>query len=199
MEILGKQILLRDWELEDLASYKQWMVGNPVWKTMDAPYYPLASEAKLNAGLAHRKQIITEKLFHEPRNGFVVARMDNRALVGVVNWYWESEETSWMSNGIAIFDPAFWGKGIGYEALGLWNQYLLDEFEEVVRLDLRTWSGNIGMMRLAEKLGYQLEARFRKARVVDGKYYDSIGYGVLREEWNALYPVGFQRFLYEEK
>ena len=47
------------------------------------------------------------------------------------------------------------------------------------------------MMRLAQKLGYREEARFRNARIVDGHYYDGMGYGILREEWAARYPQGF--------
>jgi len=39
------------------------------------------------------------------------------------------------------------------------------------------------MMNLAEKLGFVLEARYRKARIVEDQYYDSISYGILREEW----------------
>ena len=50
-------------------------------------------------------------------------------------------------------------------------------------------------MRLAEKLGYQEEARFRKARIVNGEYYDGIGFGILREEWEKLYPAGFTAHL----
>ncbi len=39
------------------------------------------------------------------------------------------------------------------------------------------------MMALAEKLGFKKEAEYRKARIVDGQYYDSVSYGILREEW----------------
>jgi RimJ/RimL family protein N-acetyltransferase len=59
---------------------------------------------------------------------------------------------------------------------------LFREHPEIVRLDMRTWSGNTRMMRLAEKLGFKLEACFRKARIVNGEYYDGLGYGLLREE-----------------
>jgi len=96
---------------------------------------------------------------------------------------------------LVIFDENYWSKGLGFEAMGLWSQYLFDEIPEIVRLDMRTWSGNIGMMRLAEKLGFTLEARFRDARIVKGKYYDSIGYGILRKEWNTLYPKGFKNHI----
>ena len=100
--------------------------------------------------------------------------------------------------GIVIFDPTIWGQGIGYQALGLWTQYLFDTMPQIVRSDLRTWSGNLGMMRLAEKLGYREEARFRNARIVEGNYYDGLGYGVLRDEWIALYPEGFAAKLAKE-
>lgn len=42
------------------------------------------------------------------------------------------------------------------------------------------------MMNLAEKLGLKKEAVYRKARIVDKKYYDSISYGILKEEWEKL-------------
>lgn len=45
-------------------------------------------------------------------------------------------------------------------------------------------------MRLAENLGYVEEARFRRARIVAGAYYDGMCYGVLREEWEARYRGG---------
>jgi RimJ/RimL family protein N-acetyltransferase len=39
------------------------------------------------------------------------------------------------------------------------------------------------MMQVGRKLGFTQEGRFRKARIVRGEYFDSVVYGVLREEW----------------
>ena len=39
------------------------------------------------------------------------------------------------------------------------------------------------MMKVAEKLGMTKEAVIRKVRYYNGTYYDSIKYGVLRDEW----------------
>ena len=47
------------------------------------------------------------------------------------------------------------------------------------------------MIGLAQKLGYREEARFRKARIVDGEFYDGLGYGILRDEWTHRFPAGF--------
>ena len=49
------------------------------------------------------------------------------------------------------------------------------------------------MIHLAEKIGFQEEARFRMARIVKGEYFDGLGYGILREEWQQHYPNGFLR------
>jgi putative hydrolase of HD superfamily len=43
------------------------------------------------------------------------------------------------------------------------------------------------MMALAEKLGLKKEAVYRKARIVKGEYFDSVSYGILRDEWETLY------------
>lgn len=111
--------------------------------------------------------------------------------MGMVSRYWISKETHWTAIGIMIFDPEKWGKGFGYQALGLWCQYLFDTQPLFVRLDLRTWSGNYGMMKLAAKLGFKEEAVFRMARIVEGEYYAGLGYGILRTEWEERFPAGF--------
>lgn len=102
-----------------------------------------------------------------------------------------SKETHWLCAGISIFDDSRWGRGIGTEALGLWTEWLFGNHPQIVRLDMRTWSGNIGLIRLAKKLGFTQEACFRNARLVDGKYFDGLGFGILRSEWEALHPGDF--------
>ncbi len=122
--------------------------------------------------------------FEFPRKKFVIATKHDNRFIGLVSSYWESKETNWLCIGIGIYDDSLWGMGLGFEALSHWIDYLFDSYKEIVRLDIRTWSGNYGMIKLAEKLGFTQEARFRKARIVNGQYYDSLGYGILKEEWN---------------
>ena len=43
------------------------------------------------------------------------------------------------------------------------------------------------MMKAAEKLGMQQEARIRKVRYYNHEYYDNVKYGILREEWSDDY------------
>jgi len=191
MQIQGKQIQLRDWQLDDIPHYEKWRTGWQEWMNYDAPYYKSDDEKMSEEEKKKLTKRIQEQKFSTPRPQLVIADRHSNVFVGMVSWYWESKETNWLCNGLCIYDPTHWNKGIGYEALGFWNQYLFDAMPKIVRLDLRSWSGNTGMMRLAEKLGYQREATFRNARIIKGKYYDSVGYGILREEWVELYPLGF--------
>ncbi|WP_093186184.1 GNAT family N-acetyltransferase [Sanguibacter gelidistatuariae] len=74
------------------------------------------------------------------------------------------------------------GRGAGTSALAQWTT-LLFEATAWRRLDFATWSGNTAMCRVGERLAFVREATFRRARVVEGEVYDSVVYGVLREDW----------------
>lgn len=190
-KITGSKICLRDIEHSDLESYRHWQQPGHQWQTLDGPYYPKPTAADVEKQIEAIAKRITAAEWPEVRSRLFIAERETDTLLGMVSRYWISQETNWAAVGIVIYDPAYWGQGIGYEALGLWTDYLLTAFPDWVRLDLRTWSGNLGMIGLARKLGYREEARFRKARIVEGVYYDGLGFGILREEWQAQFADGF--------
>lgn len=179
------EIKLRDMILEDLPIYEMYRMPGHKWHEYDGPYYADMSEQELKEYIAEIKTTLenNERPFH---NRKVIADKETNTLTGTVNWYWKSKETNWMEVGIAIYDENLWNKGIGYKALKLWINEIFISHPELVRIGLSTWSGNIGMMKLAEKLGLKKEAEYKKARIVKNKYYDSISYGILKEEWYEL-------------
>lgn len=193
--IQGNKNFLRDWLITDLKEYEFWRQPGHKWQEFDGPYYPSLNKQQISDKINILRNNVLNFSFPNPRENLVIADINNNKLIGQVSWYWQGKETNWISIGISIFNSDYWKKGIGYEALGLWNEYLFQEFPSIIRLDLRTWSGNKGMISLAEKLGYTKEACFRKARIVNGKYYDSLGYGILKEEWHEKYPNGFSKYL----
>ncbi|MGD8394113.1 MAG: GNAT family protein [Candidatus Eiseniibacteriota bacterium] len=197
MEIHGPHIMLRDWRLADLESLRYWLSPEREWHRWDGPYYPRPNAREIARRLRAKRELIVSGLFPTPRRSLAIAERTGDRLLGQVIWYWQSQETDWLSAGIAVFDPRERGRGAGYAALGLWCDYLWQAMPSIVRLDLRTWSGNGRMIRLAEKLGFREEARFRKARIVEGTHHDGLGFGVLREEWEGRYPGGFAAHLGE--
>lgn len=199
IRIEGTRIVLRDATLDDLGPLAHWLQPGHRWREFDGPYYAKPTPEDVERMVASRRARIIDGELPTPREHLVIADRRTEALLGHVTWYLESQETNWLSVGIGLYDPQTWGKGLGYEALGLWGEYLFAAMPHLARLDLRTWSGNLGMMRLAGKIGFVEEARFRRARIVNGDYFDGMGYGVLREEWRERYPDGFARTLVHEQ
>lgn len=180
MRVETKKVIIRNFEIKDLVLYKKWNIGNHKWMKFDGPYYPKMTIEELNSRITTiRDNILSENI--TPR--IIIADIESDNLIGTLSWYWQSEETNWLSVGIAIYDDSFWGKGLGFDSLKIYVDYIFNIKKAIVRIDLRTWSGNFGMINLAKKLNFKEEAIFRKARIVDGKYYDSLAYGILREEW----------------
>jgi len=185
MNITGKLTQLRDMKHDDLEAVEHWMHPSHEWHKTNGPYYPPTPAEEIPGMIEKFAERIDKAEYPTPRHRLMIADLHTDEIMGMVTRYWISEETNWTATGIVVWNPEHWGKGIGYDAFGLWCDYLFKNEPKFVRLDLRTWSGNFGMMRLAEKLGFTLEARFRDARIVNGEYYDGLGYGILRSEWEV--------------
>ncbi len=175
------QVILRQMQLSDLEVYFDLNKPSREYHKFNGPYFEKQTEQELLEQIERMRVKINQG--EHSLTTMMVADAKTDELVGQVSWHWKSQETNWMEIGILIFNENYWGKGIGFEALTLWVDKLFAERDDIVRLGLTTWSGNERMVKLAEKLDFACEARYRKARIVDGKYYDSVSYGILREQW----------------
>ena len=176
-----KEIILRDMERTDLDVYYDLNEPSRKYHDFNGPYFERESAEALLARIEKMKELLVQG--KKKVNSQMIADKENNVLIGEVSWYWKSKETNWMEIGIVIFNEDYWGCGIGYQALKKWVDVLFEQKQDIVRLGLTTWSGNERMMHLAEKLGFICEATYRKARLVNNEYYDSVSYGILREEW----------------
>ncbi|KLU62407.1 acetyltransferase (GNAT) family protein [Peptococcaceae bacterium CEB3] len=176
-------IVLRELKVKDLEDYLYWNLPSHEFHKFNGPYYEKRSGEELVKLVEELRALLLQGERNVLQNKKMIADKDTDQIVGQVNWYWKSQETLWMEVGIVIFNEKYWGKGIGYSALLMWIDEVFTEHPEIVRLGLTTWSGNLRMMKLAEKLGLKKEAVYRKARIVNDQYYDSVSYGILRGEW----------------
>lgn len=183
LRIEGERVVLRDWVAADLPSYRHWLRPEHEWHRWDAPYYGTPTSGDADATVARLAGQIGVGDWPSPRRQLVIADQATNAYLGMVSWYWESEPSDWRRVGIVLHDPLTWSSGRGSEALSLWTTYLFGA-TAALRLDFATWSGNERMCRLGKRLGWVEEARFRQAREVHDQRYDSVVYGVLRDEWN---------------
>lgn len=171
------ELMIRPIQEEDL--FKIWTLifkdEAPEWKKWDAPYFPHSS-------LTYEEFLKGSSPWINKDNRWLVEVDD--VVIGTVSYYWEDEASKWLEVGIVLYQPGNWGAGIGTRTLKMWIDHLFNTLP-LVRVGLTTWSGNERMIRVAEKLGMQMEARIRKVRYYEGRYYDSIRMGILREEWTG--------------
>lgn len=149
---------------------------SPLWTKYNAPYLNNFRYLDYETFLLtnHHSFYLSDKV-----KGIFI---DNN-IVGIVTCHWECFETRWLEVGIIIYDESYWSKNIGYNALNEWIKQCFEKYPEIVRVGLTTWSGNPAMCRLAEKLNLQLEGKLRKVLYYNNYYYDSLKYGILKEEF----------------
>ncbi|SUN05502.1 N-acetyltransferase GCN5 [Streptococcus acidominimus] len=177
---MASMLHLKPFSEEDLQQI--WEIGyreeQPEWKKWDAPYFD--DYRAFREFETFQQSAIYSFLDSATVQGIFI----DQKPIGMVSYYWESEDTRWLEIGIIIFDPAYWSGGYGTQAMTLWIRHIFETIPSLEHIGLTTWSGNQRMMRAAEKLGMAKEAQIRKVRYWQGVYYDSVKYGILKEEWN---------------
>lgn len=175
-------VILREIRESDLSQLERWWQPDQDWHRWDAPYFPKSDSAGVRNSIEH----LAAELDHqpEPLRRMIIADRDQQ-LLGMASWHWEHEPSRWARCGLSVYDPDIRGCGVGTDALRLLAGQVFTR-TPAFRLDFATWSGNVGMCRVGEKLGWQREATFRLAREVRGQRYDSVVYGLLRTEWETI-------------
>lgn len=75
-------------------------------------------------------------------------------------------------------------KGCGSVALKQIVDYVFNNYPNKKRIEATTRNDNKAMRRVLEKCLFVKEAHYRKGwSGQDGKDYDAIGYGILKEDW----------------
>ncbi|WP_057491823.1 GNAT family N-acetyltransferase [Streptococcus orisasini] len=80
--------------------------------------------------------------------------------------------------------PDYWGQGIVPEATSALIE-LGFTLLKLHKLELNCYDTNKQSQRVAEKLGFTLEARIRDRKDVQGNRCDDLRYGLLKSEWEA--------------
>jgi RimJ/RimL family protein N-acetyltransferase len=177
--IPGQRVNLRTLVESDLADYERWYTHDYKAWEFDAPYLGHG----LGKTLENRRKWLDGDR-QPPFRRLEIETKEHRH-IGWVNIYRVTAvDVHMIEAGIDIIEDELWNQGLGTEALRLWVDYVF-EAHNLARLGVATWSGNPRMVRVAEKVGFQVEGRIRNGCEVKGRFYDRIKLGVLRSEWEA--------------
>jgi RimJ/RimL family protein N-acetyltransferase len=179
VEIIGEKVVLKSVSDQDLDDYYFWRYEEKEQAAdkWNGPYIPKTKRSK-EAFVKLQKE--DAGIMPDVPSELIIRA--NGEFIGSVGAYWVDENTNWLDTGIVIYNKDYWNGGYGTEAYAMWIDFLFER-TGLHRLGMSTWSGNVRMIKVAEKLGMKEEARIRQARMVDGEYFDAIKMGILRTEW----------------
>ena len=191
MRMEALQVYLRDMVPDDISMRRHWELVDTEWKEWDAPWeyvdldqteLELESQGYIQSLIRRMQRLNSdEKGF---RSGFEIIHKQNDRHIGWVNSYEIDHQIEWtpginvhgIAIGVVIPSRSDRGHGLGQEAL----QAFLTYFRKIGYKEVycQTWSGNLPMVRLAQKVGFREVERKRRARYVRGERYDAITYRI---------------------
>ena len=155
----------------------RWQRDSEFHRLMDSEPARLYSWKKIKEWV--EKQV--ESGFEPERYFFSVRTLDEDKYIGSLGlWVDLIHSEAWV--GLGIGDRESWSKGYGTDMMKLCQQYVFAELG-LARLSLGLLEYNPRALRSYEKSGFQLEGRTRQDILREGKRYDSLWMGILREEW----------------
>lgn len=138
----------------------------------------------LAPGQVKKKLEDQDKDAEKGRNQFhfaIRAKSDDR-LIGLVSLFW----IHWMHGAAAmrlsIGQPDDRGRGYGSDALKIILRYAFDELN-LHRIGATVFEYNPRAVKLLERAGFAVEVRRRQAIHRDGRRWDILELGLLRDEW----------------
>lgn len=198
LQIVGARVILRDPSVQDVAVLDYWLQPDHRWQELDGPNTDLPSPERRQQLLDTWQTHATASSHSVPRTLLSIVARDDGQMLGQVTWQADpGDEAATRGLSIVIYNPDFWGYGLGYEALGLWIDYLFGADATLTRLELRTWNSNQGMVRLAQKLGFEEVTPMRRRRGLRFlvRKPESIGYSLARPSWQRRFGGGFSATL----
>jgi RimJ/RimL family protein N-acetyltransferase len=115
---------------------------------------------------------------------FMIRTIDENKAIGFVELDGISfhNGNSWI--GIGIGERGYWGKGIGTEVMRIIARYAFEELG-LYRLTLNVFAYNTRAIRAYEKVGFVIEGRAAEVLHREGRRWDIVYMGLLREDWLA--------------
>jgi RimJ/RimL family protein N-acetyltransferase len=189
MKLETERLILRDFVKEDWQRVLEYQ-SDPLYLR----YYewtertPEAVQEFVGWFMDHQKQ--------NPRIKFQlsITLKSNNLLIG--NCGLRMDEVNALEADIGYeLDPRYWNHGYATEAASTMVDFGFSHFG--VR---RVWSwcvaDNVGSAHVLEKLGMRLEGRLREKEYYKGKWWDTLMYAILADEWQEhkkIHPVRWKQ------
>lgn len=172
-------VILRDMIESDIDDYVRWFTSETEWMNWDAPWENEEEDAAPDPDRERKDWAACYEAQKKLTPDAVRFRYEIEADGAHIGWVSAYTDLGYLDNpeeipalGIDLPDPNVRGKGIGAQALRLFIHYYVKKGYR--SFYTQTWSGNVRMARLAEKLGFREVCRKRDYKQVNGEWFDAV-------------------------
>jgi RimJ/RimL family protein N-acetyltransferase len=173
----GEKVRLREYRKDDIAQAQVFM-NDPEIKRLLNPGIPylitLEDEEKWFGNNTASKDVYN----------FAIETLDDRQYIGGCGINRLDWKNSVAEIGIFIGESKYRGKGFGTDALRVLVGFILQQMN-INKIRIHVFSFNERAIRSYGKCGFKQEGVLRQEIFRDGKYYDDIVMGLLKEEYFA--------------
>ncbi len=197
MELLNQKIILRDFMEADIEDMIHWETVETEWQLWDAPWEYNENMLKFNPEAYREKALGSLKKLNNKdsmRRGFQICVNDEgKKHIGWCNSYEISDNFEYTHQGghctigIAIPDLDARHKGYATAAWDLFLYYLLDN--GIKEIYTQTWSGNVRVIGLIHKVGFEECNRIINCRNVRGQNFDALTFKLNLVKFRALHEA----------
>ncbi len=175
----GAKVRLSAVDVDELSrAYAEWSRDSEFKRLLDDEPPRLVSAKSISQWL-EKKMETESQTFHM----FCIRSLSGDRLLGDLTLDVINPGSGEAYVGMAIGERSAWGKGYGTDALRLLLRYAFTELN-LRRVSLTVFEYNPRAIRSYEKAGFQLEGRLRGKIIREGKRWDELYMGILREDWS---------------
>lgn len=176
--LIGERIYLRPLEREDAAIFVPWVNDQEITRNL-VLYRPMNRDGE--------EEFIARASKDHGGMVFGIALKKGDRLIGNTGFHALHTKDRHAGFGILIGEKSEWDRGYGTEATRLMIRYGFGTLN-LNRIWLHVYEYNERGRRAYENAGFRVEGTLRQHSYRDGRYWDVVTMGIVREEWERGGP-----------
>jgi len=182
----GKLVRLSAFDPEEMSTaLTRWYLNSEYFRLLNSSPHRMKSAKSMIKWMEEEVSEMSLESYY-----FSIRTLEEYKLIGeisldVVNWPGRDAFV-----GLGIGETEYWSKGYGTDVMNVLLRFAFTEIN-LRRVSLGVFEYNPRAIRSYEKAGFRHEGRLRRLLNREGRRWDNLFMGILREEWLELnMPVG---------
>jgi RimJ/RimL family protein N-acetyltransferase len=181
--IRGRLVLLRRPQPDDLPAVRRWYSDAEIARLTRYQTRPM-SEPEID-------MFFRGRLLAPDALAYTIAELPTERQVGFTTFSGLDPDNGSVTYHVTIGERDAWGRGLGTETTELMLDHAFARLG-LHRVGLTVFAFNERAIRAYEKAGFRVEGRLREAVKREGRFWDEVAMGVLRDEWLARRPASVE-------